>query len=138
VRYAIGVDATAEAFDRAVAELVLADAKQRCAHLLSHAALIEHGRANWSAAVTHAREALRMAEIMERHSEAALALSVLAAAEAASDGRPSAARLQALQALLAYPIAAHARTAVERALAASSPRDKEKRHGPRHRRASLR
>ncbi len=133
-RYGVGLDPTPEALDRALEALALADAKQRRATLLLHAAELEERAAAWPLAVAHAEEALRLAEIMERHSESALAHSVLGAAEVATGGQLSVARVQTLARLVEGPLSAHARARAQTVLGTS----KEKRHGARHRRTHVR
>jgi hypothetical protein len=133
-RYGVGLDPTPEALERALEALALADAKQRRATLLLHAAELEERAAAWPLAVAHAEEALRLAEIMERHSESALAHSVLGAAEVATGGQLSVARVQTLARLVEGPLSAHARARAQTVLGTS----KEKPHGARHRRTHVR
>ena len=125
-------DSHARALDVALQALALEDAKQRQAVVLAHAAELERGRGAWPLAVRHAEAALQLAAAMERHSEVAIAHSVLAAAESAADGRPAAERAAALRAVLEQPISEYARGLVQRAA------DKERGNGTRHRRAGAR
>ncbi|HKU41179.1 MAG TPA: hypothetical protein VJR89_23615, partial [Polyangiales bacterium] len=133
LEYALDADASPDAFDAALQPLALEDAKQRQALLLSHAAELERSRGAWPLAVRHAEAALKLATAMERQTEAAIAQSVLAAAELAEQGRVSAPRAAALQALLEQPISDYARCLVRRL-----QENKERRDGARHRRASVR
>lgn len=108
IRYCSGLEATPEAFELSLEPLALADAKQRRALLLLQAAEFEAHSRRWPAARAHAAEALRVAQWMERHSEAALALCVLIEA-AADSGEDASAHVSALRALLERPLSAHAR-----------------------------
>jgi DNA-binding SARP family transcriptional activator len=137
VRYTAGATEGPAELDQALEALRLEDAKQRYSHLLARAADVERSRGAWPTAVAHAQEALRLAELMERHSEAAIALSVLVAADAASGARPTPQREAALRKLLEQPLAADARRCAERAVA-PRPESKDKPHGTRHRRTNLR
>jgi predicted ATPase len=97
VRYATGADSV-QSFDDGIQGLALLDAKQRRAVLLVRAAELEAGRSAWHLVRAHAEEALRLAEIMELPSEAALALALLVESEHAVHGKAASVQLDALSA----------------------------------------
>ncbi|HEY6556081.1 MAG TPA: AAA family ATPase [Polyangiaceae bacterium] len=138
-RYATGAD-SALSFDHGIEALALMDAKQRRAVLLVRAAELEASRSAWPLVRAHAELALRLADIMELPSEAALALALLIESEHALHGKAASEQLDALSAKLSLPISAHARQFAERILSSNAPvqSGQEKPDGTRHRRASLR
>ncbi len=91
-RYAETADA-ADALDVALADLRIADAKQRLVHVLIAAAEIDLDRGASATALTRAAEALDLSLILERPSDTVLARTVLARA-ASSDGDTDTAQRQ--------------------------------------------
>ncbi|MET0384813.1 MAG: AAA family ATPase [Polyangiales bacterium] len=115
-RYAAGAESTTASLDAALPALAREDAKRRCACLLVIAAELEATRGTWPSAVAHAREALRLALLMDRPTEHALSRAVLVLAERAGAIPEEPEQREALRKLLEQPLAAHARVRANHAL----------------------
>lgn len=108
---------TVEALERALADLRRVDAKYRLAFSLTRAAQMDLTAGDATGASRRAEEALRMAQVLQRPSEVALAQAVLVRA-ARSRGNESEALLyeNALRRVAPHTVCAYTRRAIEAAL----------------------
>lgn len=123
----------------ALAELTVADAKQRIAYVSGRAAHLELARERRVEALGHARVALEAALAVGRVSEIAIARAALV--RSTDDQDVAGSELAHLRALSDATISAFARDAVEAALRAAgeyTPRRKGAHHGAGDRRARVR
>jgi tetratricopeptide (TPR) repeat protein len=127
------------ALETALAELRAFDAKHRLAFALTRAARIDLAAGRWEAARQRAEEALKMAEILQRPSELALARCILAQAHRAGN-RPGESRRHrdALAAAEAHSLSQLARDAVEAVAAEFAQRKDRTPHGTGGRRKVVR
>jgi hypothetical protein len=108
---------TVEALERALADLRRVDAKYRLAFSLTRAAQMDLTAGDATGASRRAEEALRMAQVLQRPSEVALAQAVLVRA-ARRRGNESEALLyeNALRRVVPHTVCAYTRRAIEAAL----------------------
>jgi len=103
-----------EAFDTAVTELRVADAKHRLAYIQIKAAQIDLKRGKLDSAIARAAEALDLATLLQRATEIALARTVLASAvRARGDDKLAAKHDAALDAMISSGIAQWAQNYIE-------------------------
>jgi DNA-binding SARP family transcriptional activator len=135
---AAGGDAAAEAdLESALAGLRLADAKHRLAFTLTCAAELDIERGSVDRAQARVDEALHVANVLERPSDCALALALLARIAGIRQDREGRARhLSALREILAQPISRRARTAAEAELGLANARTADARR-PRRRSGAM-
>ncbi len=120
-QYALGQDGALGDLERAFAALRIVDAKHRLAYALTRAADLHLGRGDAARAKERASEGLQAARLLQRPSEVALALIVLAEADAAMGNTEDVRRhVQALQREPLPSVSAHVRDAARELL---------KRHG---------
>jgi predicted ATPase len=104
---------TAEEIDAAIESLRMADAKHRLAYALLRAARGDIERGNFDKARARGEEALRLARILERPSETAMAHVVLLRCALKGSGKDAARHEKVLQQMNAGSLAAHVRRAME-------------------------
>jgi hypothetical protein len=130
------------ALTQALATLEQADSKRRCAVLQGHTAELARERGLLAVARQHAERAAQLAEAVRRHSDVALARSLLA--ELALLGPDRELERQCVLALAeaaARPLSARAKARARAVLERVQPIVKQgemKAHGTRHRRTRLR
>jgi hypothetical protein len=117
------------ALDTTLADLRVADAKQRLGYLLTRAAEMDLRNSNATVARRRAEEALQLARLLERPSDIVLARAAVAAAAALQKDDATVDRERAeLNADALRSVSAHARAAAERLLAALGEHHKAPRH----------
>lgn len=122
-RYATDAEAGGAVLDTALADLRVADAKQRLGYLLTRAAEMDLRNGNAAVARRRAEEALQLAHLLERPSDIVLARAAVAAAAALQKDNATVDRERAeLNAGALRSASAHARAAAERLLASLGER----------------
>jgi hypothetical protein len=117
VRYAREPEQARDGLEEALRAQSVSDDKRRRALLLVRTGQLEHARSDWTRCRARAREALELAESMERASDAALALALLVDVERESGDQTLSERSAALREKLQQPLSAEARAAAQAALA---------------------
>jgi DNA-binding SARP family transcriptional activator/DNA polymerase III delta prime subunit len=116
-RYATDAEAGGAALDTALADLRVADAKQRLGYLLTRAAEMDLRNGNAAVARRRAEEALQLARLLERPSDIVLARAAVAAAAALQKDDATVDRERAeLNADALRSVSAHARATAEHLL----------------------